>query len=258
MGLVYLFLYTIVYEEIPCQTFYRLKWNKSCNLKIIHVRTLFIDLHRIRSIFQSTSIGSNNLLFYTERSWRSGTGLWLGNESLVWLSAANQIYLTKYVCPSIHLFICLSVQQPVNPPACPLVYCQSMSTSFNLSVNLSSCTSMHKSWSTCMSVQPYLYLITCPFTYPSAYSCTIGFSFSPSGYVPVIPSVHRLSISPVSVHLMSNLSVHCYCICLSFYHSVSCTFVGLAVSLSACLLILKAGMHNREAEMAVHPSSPEK
>ena len=190
LGLVYLFLYTIVYEEIPCQTFYRLKWNKSCNLKIIHVRTLFIDLHRIRSIFQSTSIGSNNLLFYTERSWRSGTGLWLGNESLVWLSAANQIYLTKYVCPSIHLFICLSVQQPVNPPACPLVYCQSMSTSFNLSVNPSSCTSMHKSWSTFMSVQPYLYLITCPFTYPSAYSCTIGFSFSPTGYVPVILSIH--------------------------------------------------------------------
>ena len=142
LGLVYLFLYTIVYEEIPCQTFYRLKWNKSCM-----------------------------------RVWCD-------------LSAANQIYLTKYVCPSIHLFICLSVQQPVNPPACPLVYCQSMSTSFNLSVNPSSCTSMHKSWSTCMSVQPYLYLITCPFTYPSAYSCTVSFSVIPSGYVPVIPSVH--------------------------------------------------------------------
>ena len=120
-------------------------------------------------------IGCNNLLFYTEASWRSGTGLWLGNESLMRLSAANQIHLTKYVCPSNHLFTCLSVQQPVNPPACPLVYCQSMSTSFNLSVHPSSCTSMHKPWSTCMSVQPYLYLITCPFTYPSAYSCTVGF-----------------------------------------------------------------------------------
>ena len=100
--------------------------------------TLFIDLHRIRSIFQSTSIGSNNLLFYTERSWRSGTGLWLGNESLVWLSAANQIYLTKYVCPSIHLFICLSVQQPVH-------------------------------W---FIVNPCLHLLTCPSTRPPAHPCT--------------------------------------------------------------------------------------
>ena len=143
----------------------------------------------------ASPIGSNNLLFYTEASCRSGTGLWSGNESLVWLSAANQIHLTKSVCPSINLFTCLFVQQPVHPPACPLVYCQSMSTSFNLSVNQSSCTSMHKSWSTFMSVQPYLYLITCPFTYPSAYLCTIGFSFSPSGYVPVY------SICPSSIHL---------------------------------------------------------
>ena len=112
-------------------------WNISYNLKIIHVRTLFIDLHRIRSIFHSTSIGSNNLLFYMEASWRSGAGLWLGNESLVWLSAANQIHLTKYVCPSINLFTCLSVKQPVHPPACPLVYCQSMSVF--LSVLLALC-----------------------------------------------------------------------------------------------------------------------
>ena len=73
-------------------------------------------------------IGSNNLLFYTEASWRSGAGLFLVNESLVWLSAANQIHLTKSVCPSINLFTCMFVQQPVHPPACPLVYCQSMST----------------------------------------------------------------------------------------------------------------------------------
>ena len=148
------------------------------------------------------------------------------------------------ICSSACLFSSLSIHQPVHwfivNPCLHLLTCP---------VNPSSCTSMHKSWCTCVSVQPYLYLITCPFTYPSAYSCTIGFSFSPSD---------RLSISPVSVHLMSNLSVHCYCICLSFYHSVSCTFVGLAVSLSACLLILKAGMHNREAEMTVQSSSPEK
>ena len=44
---------------------------------------------------------------------------------------------------------------------------------------------------------------------------------------------------------------------LSFYHLVSCAFVGLAVRLSTCLSILKAGMHNREAEMTVHLSPPE-
>ena len=45
--------------------------------------------------------------------------------------------------------------------------------------------------------------------------------------------------------------------CLSFYHLVSCAFVGLAVGMSTCLSILKAGMHNREAEMTVHLSPPE-
>ena len=101
------------------------------------------------------------------------------------------------ICSPACLFSILSIHQPVH------WYCQSMS------VYPSSCTSMHKPWSTCMSVHPYLYLITCPFTYPSAYSCTVGQSF------------WLCAISPVSVHLMSNLSVHCYCICLSFYHSVS-------------------------------------
>ena len=134
----------------------------------------------------ASPIGSNNLLFYTESSCRSGAGLLLGNESLVWLSAANQIHLTKSVCPSINLFTCLSVKQPVHPPACPLVYCQSMST--------------------------------------------VSFSVCPSGF-------------------MSD--------CLSFYHLVSCAFVGLAVGLSTCLSILEAGMHNREAEMTVHLSPPE-
>ena len=131
-------------------------------------------------------IGSNNLLFYTEASWRSGAGLFLVNESLVWLSAANQIHLTKSVCPSINLFTCMFVQQPVHPPACPLVYCQSMST--------------------------------------------VCFSVCPSG---------------------------CMSDCLSFYHLVNCAFVGLAVGMSTCLSILKAGMHNREAEMTVHLSPPE-
>ena len=130
-------------------------------------------------------IGSNNLLFYTEASWRSGAGLFLVNESLVWLSAANQIHLTKSVCPSINLFTCLFVQQPVHPPACPLVYCQSMST--------------------------------------------VGFSVCLSG---------------------------CMSDCLSFYHLVSWAFVGLAVGMSTCLSILKAGMHNREVEMTVHLSPP--
>ena len=126
-------------------------------------------------------IGSNNLLFYTEASWRSGAGLFLVNESLVWLSAANQIHLTKSVCPSINLFTCLFV----------------LSTS--------------------------------------------------------------LSTGLLSIH------VHCRFFCqsfwlyvrLSFYHLVSCAFVGLAVHLSTCLSILKAGMHNREAEMTVHLSPPE-
>ena len=130
-------------------------------------------------------IGSNNLLFYTEASWRSGAGLFLVNESLMWLSAANQIHLTKSVCPSINLFTCMFVQQPVHPPACPLVYCQSMST--------------------------------------------VGFS-----------------VSPFWLYVR-----------LSFYHLVSCAFVGLAVGMSTCLSILKAGMHNREAEMTVHLSPPE-
>ena len=44
----------------------------------------------------------------------------------------------------------------------------------------------------------------------------------------------------------------CMSDCLSFYHLVSCAFVGLAVGLSTCL-----GMHNREAEMTVHLLPPE-
>ena len=39
-------------------------------------------------------------------------------------------------------------------------------------------------------------------------------------------------------------------------HLVSCAFVGLAVGMSTCLSILKAGMHNREVEMTVHLSPP--
>ena len=75
-----------------------------------------------------------------------------------------------------------------------------------------------------------IYLNTCQFTYLSTYSCTVGFSVSPSV---------------------------CMSDCLSFYHLVSCAFVGLAVGLSTCLSILKVGMHNREAEMTVHLSPPE-
>ena len=49
----------------------------------------------------------------------------------------------------------------------------------------------------------------------------------------------------------------CMADCLSFYRLVSCAFVGLAVGMSTCLSILKAGMHNREAEMTVHLLPPE-
>ena len=108
-------------------------------------------------------IGSNNLLFYTEASWRSGAGLFLVNESLVWLSAANQIHLTKSVCPSINLFTCLSVHQPVHPPACPLVYCQSMSMFFYLSIH-NPCTNHGPP--ACQS-NHIIYLSTCPFIHLS-------------------------------------------------------------------------------------------
>ena len=114
------------------------------------------------------------------------------------------------ICSSACLFSSLSIHQPVHwfivNPCLHLLTCPSTRPPAHPCTNHGppACQSSH----TCI-------LITCPFTYPCAYSCTIGFSFSPSGYVPVIPYVHRLSISPVSVHLMSNLSVHCYYICLS-------------------------------------------
>ena len=174
--------------------------------------TLFIDLHRLRSTFHSTSIGSrcfnvedNRYDFLGPRT--TGGGPWENSGRGPLTSRSN-------IQTMVHLHV---------TPQIPL--------SYHLSIHLSISLFMH-----------------CQFFCHSIWLCAC-YSICPS---------LCLSISPVSVHLMSNLSVHCYCICLSFYHSVSCTFVGLAVSLSACLLILKAGMHNREAEMTVHPSSPEK
>ena len=111
--------------------------------------------------FEKTTIQAHSALvaiicyFTLKQAGDQVLGLFLGNESLVWLSAANQIHLTKSVCPSINLFTYLSVQQPIHPPTCPLVYFQSMSMFFYLYVHLSSCSSMHEPWSTCMSVQPY-------------------------------------------------------------------------------------------------------
>ena len=92
-------------------------------------------------------------------------GLFLDNKSLVLLSAANQIHLTKSVCPSINLFTCLFVPQPVHPPACPLVYCQSMST-VGFSVSPSGC--MSDCLSIIQSVVHLLdWLFICLHVYPS-------------------------------------------------------------------------------------------
>ena len=132
--------------------------------------------------------------------------------------------------PSVHPSICSPACLFSSPSIHQLVYCQSMSMFFF------SCLSTRPPAHPCTNHGPpacpsnhIIYLSTCQFTYLSTYSCTVGFSVS-----------HSVCMSD----------------CLSFYHLVSCAFVGLAVGLSTCLSILKAGMHNREVEMTVHLSPP--
>ena len=102
----------------------------------------------------------------------------------------------------------------------------------------------------CDWVQPIRFIWLNPSVHPSFCSPACLFSS---------PSIHQPATGLLSIH------VHCRFFCqsfwlyvrLSFYHLVSCAFVGLAVRLSTYLSILKAGMHNREAEMTVHLSPPE-